>query len=49
MNHKFLIFNFEFLIPTHPHFTTVGRGSFKIQNSKFKIQNFHFSELKCCN
>jgi hypothetical protein len=37
MNHKFLIINFEFLIPSHPHFTTVGRGSFKIQNSKFKI------------
>jgi hypothetical protein len=37
MNHKFLIMNFEFLMPTQPQLNAGGPGQFKIQNSKSKI------------
>jgi hypothetical protein len=37
MKFQFSILNFEFLIPTRPTRRWVGRGQFKIQNSKFKI------------
>jgi hypothetical protein len=49
MSLKFSILNFEFSIPTHPRGKWGGRVTFKIQNSKFKIQDLDLSELTCCN